>query len=140
MVSQHKLGQTDTSAVSPSTHASSTSPIISLDSLWRIWAYWVCCKSFSITRVLEMGHHIVKPETLGELREGQHGVLESIDLSADASRRLMELGFLPGSVITGSRSAPGGDPLVFRVDGSEVALRRETAERLILRASEVSGD
>ena len=30
-------------------------------------------------------------------------------------------------------SAPGGDPRVFRVDGSEVALRRETAKKLILR-------
>ena len=30
-------------------------------------------------------------------------------------------------------SAPGGDPRVFQVDGSEVALRRETARRLKVR-------
>ena len=39
-------------------------------------------------------------------------------------------------VVTSTRvghSAPGGDPRVFRVDGSEVALRRDTARRLILR-------
>jgi Fe2+ transport system protein FeoA len=30
-------------------------------------------------------------------------------------------------------AAPGGDPRVFRVDGSEIALRRETAARLHLR-------
>ena len=46
---------------------------------------------------------------------------------------LMELGFLPGHSITPGHSAPGGDPRVFRVDGSEVALRRETARKLILR-------
>ena len=45
----------------------------------------------------------------------------------------MELGFLPGHIVTPGLSAPGGDPRVFRVDGSEVALRRETAERLHLR-------
>jgi cell division transport system permease protein len=32
-----------------------------------------------------------------------------------------------------ARSAPGGDPKVFRVDGSEVALRRETAASLRVR-------
>jgi len=47
----------------------------------------------------------------------------------------MELGFLPGHTIVPARSAPGGNPRVYRVDGSEVALRRETASRLILRPS-----
>lgn len=45
----------------------------------------------------------------------------------------MELGFLPGSHITAAHTAPGGDPKVYRVDGSEIALRRETASRLYLR-------
>jgi len=47
----------------------------------------------------------------------------------------MELGFVPGTVITAAGCAPGGDPRVFRVDGSEVALRRETAAFLKLRHS-----
>ncbi len=73
------------------------------------------------------------PATLLELREGEHGVLERLDLPEDVARRLMELGFLPGSRVTAARSAPGGDPRVFRVDGTEIALRRETASRLKLR-------
>ena len=48
---------------------------------------------------------------------------------------MMELGFVPGSLITAAGCAPGGDPRVFRVDGSEVALRRETAAFLKLRHS-----
>lgn len=47
----------------------------------------------------------------------------------------MELGFLPGSRIAASFRAPGGDPRVFRVDGTEVALRCETAAHLLLRAN-----
>jgi ferrous iron transport protein A len=70
-----------------------------------------------------------------ELQEGERGVIESIELSGDAGRRLMELGFLPGSTVTAARSAPGGDPLVFRVDGAEIALRRETAAFLRLRTA-----
>jgi Fe2+ transport system protein FeoA len=60
-------------------------------------------------------------------------VLDRLDLPDDIARRLMELGFLPGHTIIPARSAPGGEPRVYRVDGSEVALRRETASRLILR-------
>jgi ferrous iron transport protein A len=71
--------------------------------------------------------------SLVELRRGERGVLDRLDLPEDVSRRLMELGFLPGSPVVAARSAPGGDPRVFRVDGAEVALRRETAERLMLR-------
>jgi ferrous iron transport protein A len=73
------------------------------------------------------------PKTLAQLPQGDAGVLDRLDLPEDIARRLMELGFLPGHVIVPARSAPGGEPRVYRVDGSEVALRRETAERLILR-------
>ncbi len=70
---------------------------------------------------------------LTDLKPGESGVLDRLDLPEDDARRLMELGFLPGHAIVPGHSAPGGDPRVFRVDGSEVALRRETARRLILR-------
>ncbi len=75
--------------------------------------------------------------TLAQLPEGEAGVLDRLDLPDDIARRLMELGFLPGHTIVPARSAPGGEPRVYRVDGSEVALRRETASHLILRPSEL---
>ncbi|MBX5496162.1 MAG: ferrous iron transport protein A [Bryobacteraceae bacterium] len=71
--------------------------------------------------------------SLADLRPGEEAVLERIDLPEDFARRLMELGFLPGSTIAAALSAPGGDPRVYRVDGSEIALRRETATRLHVR-------
>jgi ferrous iron transport protein A len=71
--------------------------------------------------------------TLMELRPGEQGVLDRLDLPDEISRRLMELGFLPGSAVVAALSAPGGDPRVFRVDGAEIALRSETAACLILR-------
>jgi ferrous iron transport protein A len=83
--------------------------------------------------------HYAFARTLAELPEGQSGVLDSLDLPEDIARRLMELGFLPGHIIVPARSAPGGGPRVYRVDGSEVALRRETASRLILRPSKPAG-
>ena len=83
--------------------------------------------------------HQAFARTLAQLAEGEAGVLDRLDLPEDIARRLMELGFLPGHTIVPARSAPGGNPRVYRVDGSEVALRRETASRLILRASNGAG-
>jgi Fe2+ transport system protein FeoA len=71
--------------------------------------------------------------TLVDLRKGDAAILDHIDLPTDDARRLMELGFLPGSRITAGFSAPGGDPRVFQVDGSEIALRRITARHLKVR-------
>jgi ferrous iron transport protein A len=71
--------------------------------------------------------------TLVDLHRGEAAILDRIDLPIDDARRLMELGFLPGATITAGLSAPGGDPRVFQVDGSEIALRRETALLLKVR-------
>ena len=68
--------------------------------------------------------------SLDDLAVGESGVLSAIDLPEGDANRLMELGFLPGARITAARSAPGGDPRVFRVDGTEFALRRDTARKL----------
>lgn len=73
--------------------------------------------------------------TLADLARGEEGVLEGIDLPEELSTRLMELGFVPGTIVAGGHAAPGGDPRVFRVDGSEVALRRETACCVRIRKS-----
>jgi Fe2+ transport system protein FeoA len=70
---------------------------------------------------------------LADLREGEAAIIDHIDLPADFATRLMELGFLPGMSVTAARCAPGGDPRVFRVDGSEVALRKETAAQLLVK-------
>jgi ferrous iron transport protein A len=86
---------------------------------------------------MQLSGNNVQPEnsfsTLVDLRRGDAATLDHIDLPGKDARRLMELGFLPGARITAGHSAPGGDPRVFQVDGSEIALRRETARRLKVR-------
>ena len=52
----------------------------------------------------------------GDRREGEDGV--------DVSRRLMELGFVPGERIRMLKRLPGGDPVAVRVGESTFALRR----------------
>jgi Fe2+ transport system protein FeoA len=76
--------------------------------------------------------------SLVDLRKGDSAVLDRIDLPGDDARRLMELGFLPGTRVIAGCAAPGGDPRVFQVDGSEIALRRDTARKLRVRANSTS--
>ncbi len=43
------------------------------------------------------------------------------------SRRLVDLGFAPGTEVTVLRRAPLADPVIYQVSGYEVALRRAQA-------------
>lgn len=70
--------------------------------------------------------------TVADLALGEMGVLAGFDVPENLAGRLMEHGFLPGAKVRAVRSAPGGDPRVFRVDGGDVALRLETARRIKL--------
>ena len=71
--------------------------------------------------------------SLADLPAGTDAVIDRLDLPEDLASRLMELGFIPGHRVSAARSAPGGDPRVFRVDGAEIALRRETARHILVR-------
>jgi Fe2+ transport system protein FeoA len=75
--------------------------------------------------------------SLFDLRCGQTAILEHLDVPEDLGRRLMELGFFPGGDIVAAGCAPGGDPRVYRVDGSEIALRSETARQLKIQPGSI---
>ncbi len=69
--------------------------------------------------------------TLDSLSAGQNGVVIHLapgaqaDAGVDVSRRLMELGFVPGERIRVlKRGVPGGDPIAVKVGQSTFALRR----------------
>jgi len=64
---------------------------------------------------------------LADLREGERAILSELDLPQNTAEHLMCLGFVPGVEITVGKSGPGGDPRVYNVDGSNVALRREVS-------------
>lgn len=80
------------------------------------------------------------PTRLSDLREGESGVLGEFELAPALSEHLMNLGFLPGVRVTMTRKAPGGDPRIYRVDGTEVALRRAVARAIAITPSEVAAD
>lgn len=67
---------------------------------------------------------------LSEIPVGASAVVASLDLPGGVGDHLMHLGFLPEATIDVLRRAPAGDPTVYRVEGAEIALRRETARHI----------
>jgi DtxR family Mn-dependent transcriptional regulator len=47
-------------------------------------------------------------------------------------RRLLDLGFVPGTEVTAELSSAMGDPIAYRVRGAVIALRRVQAERILI--------
>jgi Fe2+ transport system protein FeoA len=72
----------------------------------------------------------VQAVALSEIAVGESAVVASLELSPEVGDHLMHLGFLPETTIEVLRRAPAGDPTVYRVEGAEIALRRETARHI----------
>ena len=70
------------------------------------------------------------PSALADLRVGESAILSELKLAPAVAEHLMNLGFVPGLVVKVLRSGPGGDPRVYRVDGTEVAMRRDLSEHI----------
>lgn len=73
---------------------------------------------------------------LSEISVGKSAVVASVELPHDVCDHLAHLGFLPETTIAVLRRAPAGDPTVYRVEGAEIALRRETARHIQVRAAD----
>jgi ferrous iron transport protein A len=71
-----------------------------------------------------------KGNALADLEVGERAILSELELSTPVAEHLMNLGFVPGLEVKVLRSGPGGDPRVYRVDGTEVAMRRELSRHI----------
>jgi ferrous iron transport protein A len=74
--------------------------------------------------------HTLKASALADLQVGERAVVRELDLDHSIAEHLMNLGFVPGLEVTVERSGPGGDPRVYRVEGTEVAMRRELSRHI----------
>ena len=66
--------------------------------------------------------------SLSELAVNRSAVIVSVDASAAQGRRLLDLGFLPGTGVRVVRRAPMGDPIQFELRGCYLCLRRSEAD------------
>jgi len=68
---------------------------------------------------------------LSDLKPGETAVIEEVALPESERQLLMRFGFYDGVEIRCSHRAPLGDPIVYSLDGSEIALRAETACQIL---------
>ena len=73
--------------------------------------------------------------TIANLAIGEKGIIQ--DISYDSvPLKLLEMGCLPGKEVELIQVAPMKDPLYIRVNGSHLAIRKETAELIQITKSE----
>ena len=70
---------------------------------------------------------------LTDLGKGEAGTITEIAETYPHSDLLEGYGIAPGARVARERTAPQNDPIVFRVEGRLVALRREDAVHVLVR-------
>jgi len=82
----------------------------------------------------------VQGQRLSSLKSGQKGRVLGISPAARGPerRRLMDLGIIPGTIITAELHSPMGDPTAYRVRGALIALRLEQAD--LINIQPVAGE
>lgn len=91
----------------------------------------------------------ITPLLKEEVTDGPHDSLTSLNIGeagkvtrisracrGQQRRRLMDLGVLPGTVITAKMRSAGGDPTAYDIRGATIGLRNEQAEMIHIRRIE----
>lgn len=69
-------------------------------------------------------------KTLANLLTGERAKVSSVVGTDAVTRRLMEMGIVPGEMIRVVKSAPFGDPMEIKVRGYHLAVRRNEARMI----------
>lgn len=96
--------------------------------------------SIEVGEVAPAGGSEVGVETLAALRVGESAEVIRISpaYQGPQRRRLLDLGVVPGTVITARLRSASGDPMAYEIRGALIALRREQASGILVRR--VAGD
>ncbi len=77
--------------------------------------------------------------TLNELEQGEKGIITRVKGSGSFRKRIVEMGFIKGKVITVVKKAPLRDPIEYRIMGYEVSLRHSEARLVeVISAAELA--
>lgn len=77
------------------------------------------------------------PVSLRDLREGDRATIAAIRGQGAFKRRLLEMGFMPGTTVLIKKYAPLRDPIELVIKGYHVSLRREEAQHVLVRRDSI---
>jgi ferrous iron transport protein A len=69
--------------------------------------------------------------TLADIKRGQRGVITDVS-SIYIPLKLLEMGCLPGNSVQLVQVAPFADPMYLNINGTHLAIRKETAIHIII--------
>lgn len=69
--------------------------------------------------------------TIAQLKRGESATIKTFN-EIDVPLKLLEMGCLPGNRVQMMQSAPFQDPIYLNINGTHLAIRRETAEKIIV--------
>ena len=72
--------------------------------------------------------------TLDRLPVGRRAAVTALSAPDELRRRLLDLGFVPGSSVAAVQESPWGDPVAYAVCGAVIALRRADARQIAVLA------
>ena len=75
--------------------------------------------------------------TLRDLREGDRADIKAIRGEGAFKRRLLEMGFMPGTTVLIKKYAPLRDPIELVIKGYHVSLRRQEAQQILVRRASI---
>jgi len=69
--------------------------------------------------------------TIAHLKRGEKGIITDVS-SAYIPLKLLEMGCLPGNTVELLQMAPFQDPMYLNVNGTHLAIRKETAIHILI--------
>ena len=69
---------------------------------------------------------------LSQIETGKKAIIISLE-NDDILLKLMEMGCLPGEIISIEKKAPWGDPISITISGYQLSLRANEAEKIIVK-------
>ncbi len=71
---------------------------------------------------------------LSSLKPGELGKIVSIlpECAGPERRRFMDLGIVPGTIVSAEFNSPGGDPTAYSIRHSLIGLRKEQADYIMI--------
>lgn len=75
--------------------------------------------------------------TLAQLPVGKEGVIETVGGAGNLRCRFLDMGLIPGTKIKVLKMTPMGDPIQIHLRGYDVTIRKEDAEKIVLKEGSV---
>ena len=68
--------------------------------------------------------------TIAELQIGQSAIITKVGGEGALRCRFLDMGLIPGTLVTVRKIAPMGDPIEIRLRGYELTIRMEDAKKI----------